>query len=357
VNPYLAVAVLVFTVSLMLALPLVPAMVELRRRSDARPLNVDQQNAGEIRHFAHGFRAHIKELEPTILRCVGEGINTTCTLSDGEEYVVLGRVDEPLLIALRERDAIHPVVIAAGVDVIVPPEGTFSRDIYAGGDFTGGEKNNYRAIFCDREVHLGAASRVMRWAHAIGKFTAEAGCLLYGRTSSDSVLRLHPDCIFLRLNAPRIEFGPAAISADENSHSHTPANLAPRKPSRFLHDGDFEVPAGQVLYTDIIIRGKLRICSGARICGSVKSIEEMVIEDGVAVEGSLISAQKMRIGSRCAIHGPVVAERELAIASGARFGTLEHPTTVTSPEIEVAEGVVVFGTLWARDRGLVVASQ
>jgi cytoskeletal protein CcmA (bactofilin family) len=354
VNPYLAVAALVFTVSLMLVLPLVPAMAELGRRSDARPLNVDQQNAGEIRHFAHGFRAHIKALEPTILRCVGDGTNTSCTLSDGEEYVVLGRVDEPLLIALRERDAIHPVVIAAGVDLVVPPQGTFSKDLYAAGHLTGGEKNNYRTIFCDREVHLGAASRVMRWAHAIGQFTAEAGCRLYGRISSDSILRLHPNCTFLRLNAPRIEFGPAATGAEENSHSSSPAK---RKPGRFLHDGDFEVLAGQVITSDLIIRGKLRICSGSRICGSVKSIEDMVIEDGVAVEGSLISARKMRIGPGCAIHGPVVAEHELAIAAGTRFGTLEHPTTVTSPEIEVEEGVVVFGTLWARERGRVVASQ
>ena len=353
-NPYLAVAALVFTVSLMLTLPLVPALVELRRRSDARPLNVDQQNAGEIRHFANGFRAYIKGLEPTILRCAAVGANITSTLADGEEYVVLGRVDEALLRALQQRDAIHPVVVASAVDLIVPPDGTFSKDIYAGGQFTGGEKNKYRAIFCDQELHLGAASGVMRWAHAVRKFTAGVGCRLYGRISSDSLIHLHPDCTFFRLNAPRIEIGPVAINPDRTPHSSTPAN-APRKSGRFLHDGDFEVPAGQVLSTDIIIRGRLRICSGARICGSVKSTEDMVIEDGVSVEGSLISARKMRIGPHCTIHGPVVAERELAIATGARCGTLEHPTTVSAPRIDVEEGVVVFGTLWAREWGQVVA--
>ena len=65
----------------------------------------------------------------------------------------------------------------------------------------------------------------------------------------------------------------------------------------------------------------------------------------------------MRIGPRCAIHGPVIAERELAIAAGTRCGTLKHPTTVSAPHIEVEEGVVVFGTLWARERGQVVANQ
>ena len=89
----------------------------------------------------------------------------------------------------------------------------------------------------------------------------------------------------------------------------------------------------------------------------MKSTNDMVLEGGVLVEGSLISARKMSIGPHCAIHGPVVAERELAIAAGARCGTLEHPTTVSAPNIDVKEGVVVFGTLWARERGQVVIDQ
>jgi cytoskeletal protein CcmA (bactofilin family) len=357
VNPYLAVAALVFVVSLMFMLPLVPALVELRRKSDALPLNVIQQHAGEIRHFANSFRTYIKGLEPIMQRCVASGTTDTGTLPDGEEYVVLGRVDEPLMLALQQRDAVRPVVIAAGVDLIVPAESTFSRDIYSGGQLEGGDKNSYRAILGEQDVRLGGASRVLRWVHAAGEFTAGLGCKLYGRVSSDSLIRLHSDCSFLRLNAPRIEIGKADTNGDaEPPNSSVPADPVLGTSQRFLHDGDFEVPAGQVINRDIVIRGKLRIRTGARIWGSVKSEKDMVLEDGVSVEGSLISASKMRIGPHCAIHGPVIAERELAIAPGTRCGTLEHPTTVSAPQIEVEEGVVVFGTLWARERGRVVVN-
>jgi len=355
-NPYLAVAALVFVVSLMFMLPLVPALVELRRKSDALPLNVIQQNAGEIRHFANSFRTYIRGLEPIIQRCVASGTTDTGTLPDGEEYVVLGRADEPLMLALQQRDAVRPVLIAAGVDLMVPAEGTFSKDIYTGGQFDGGDKNNYRAILGEQNVHLGGASRVMRWVHAVGEFTADLGCGLYGRVSSDSLIRLHAHCSFLRLNAPRIEIGHASSDGDaEPPYSSVPAGAETSR--RFLHDGNFEVQAGQIISSNIVIRGKLRLRSGARVCGSVKSEQDMVLEDGVSVEGSLISATKMRIGPRCAIHGPVIAERELAIATGTRCGTLEHPTTVSAPQIEVEQGVVVFGTLWARERGQVVVNQ
>ena len=353
-NPYLSVGGLLFLVSLMVALPLIPTFVELRRKSDALPLDVIQQYAGEIRHFANSFRAYIKGLEPTIERCVASGTTATGTLSDGEDFVVLGRSEESVVLALRQQDAVHPVVMVAGADLITPAEATFSKDIYVGGKFKGGENNTYRAILGEKDVHLGASSRVMRWAHAAGELTVDLGCRLQGRISSDSLIRLDADCSFVRLNAPRIEIRNAPSSTVLNLP--IPVNANREAPERFFHNGDFEVHASQVITSDMVVRGKLRIRSGARICGSVKSDQDMVLEDGVSVEGSLISARSLRIGPRCAIHGPVIAESELAIAAGAQCGTQEHPTTVSAPRIEVEEGVVVFGTLWAREQGLVVVN-
>ena len=260
-NPYLAVAALFLMVSLMFMLPLVPAIVELRRKSDAQPLKVVQQNAGEIRHFANSFRDYIKGIEPTIQRCVTDGTTATGTLANGEEYVVLGRADEPLLRALEQRDALHPVVITAGVDLTMPADATFSKEIYAGLEFSGGEKNNYRAILGQNTVHLGAASQVTRWVHAVGEFTAERGCRLYGRISSDSLIRLRTDCIFLRLNAPRIEIGNTVANEDAAS-SLVPASANSAPSQRFFHEGDFNVQPGEIIRGNIVIRGNLRYWCG-----------------------------------------------------------------------------------------------
>jgi cytoskeletal protein CcmA (bactofilin family) len=358
VNPYVAVAALIFVVGLMFMLPLVPALVELRRKSDALPLSVVQQNAGEIRHFADSFRSYIKSLEPILQRCVDTGTTDTGVLSDGEEYVVMGRVDEAQVRLLEKEDPVHPVLIVAGVDLVVPPEATLSKEIYARGQFSGGAKSSYRAILGERNIRLGEASRVLRWVHAVGEFTADVGCKLYGRISSDLLIRLQGDCSFLRMNAPRIEIGDGASPTVPAPHeSSVPSVARPGTLPRLLQDGDFEILGGQVIRSNIVIRGNLRIHSGARVCGSVKSVENMVIEDGVSIEGSLISARKMRIGPNCAIHGPVIAERELVIATGTRCGTEQYPTTVSAPRIEFEEGVVVFGTVWARESGQVVAIQ
>ena len=355
-NSYFAITALVFAISLMLMLPVLPAFLELKRKSDALPLSVIQQHAGEIRHFANSFRTYMQKLEPLLQQCAADGTTDTGQFGDGEEYVVLGRADEPLMLALQQRDALRPVVIASGVDLAIPDGGTFSKEIFATAEFIGGEKNRYRAILGEKNVWLGGASQVMRWVHAAGEFTAGPGSRLHGRVSSDLLIRLQHNCQFARLNAPRIETGLATHPADPiPADSICPANQYSVSTERLLHDGDFEVQPGEVVSRNIVVRGRLRIRAGARIRGSVKSELAMVLENGVSVEGSLISATQMQVGPNCAIHGPVIAEREISIATGTRCGTLDHPTTVSAPRVRVEEGVTVFGTLWAREGGEVVA--
>ena len=356
-NSSLAVAALILFVSSMLVLPLIPAFLELRLKSDASPLKVVQQHAGEIRHFANSFRTYIQVLEPTLQQCVASGATASGMLPDGVEYLALGQCDDSQTLPIQQPGAICPVTIAAGSDLVVPPETTFLRDVYAGGRFRGGDNNSYRAILGEKDVHLGRSSRVTRWVHAVGEFSAEHDCKLSGRISSDSCIRLQGACNFLRLNAPQIETG--HVMPGENStrpHSEDNANAGSGTVQRFLYDGDFEVHANEVVTGNIVARGKLHIGSGASIRGSVKSVSDMVLGAGVSVQGSLISGEQMLVGPDCAVNGPIIAERVLHISAGTRCGSFQHPTTVSAPRIEVEEGVVVFGTLWAREHGEVVAS-
>jgi len=354
VNSYLAVTALVAVVGFMLVLPLVPSWTELQRKTDAMPLSVVQQNAGEIRHFASSFRTYIQGLDPTLRHCADSRTTASGRLADGTEYFAIGRADE-IPVFLLERNAPCHFVIAAAADLAVPAQVTFSNDVYTRGRFLGGEKNNYRAILCEGNLHLGPSSCVQRWVHAVGELNADAGCKLYGRASSDSVLRLRRDCAFLRLNAPRIEIGPIEDSGTVQPDSNPLASMDSVVPQRFLYPGDFVIEAGQIIRGNLVVRGRLRMGRGVHVHGSVKSGKEMILEDGVRVEGSLVSATTLHIGSDCSIHGPIIAERGMFIQAGTHCGNSHLETTVSAPRIEVEEGVVIFGTLWARDSGEVVA--
>jgi hypothetical protein len=55
-SPAFATLLLVLLAGVLLTIPLLPAIIELRLKRDAQPLDVIQQYGGDIRHFAYGFR-------------------------------------------------------------------------------------------------------------------------------------------------------------------------------------------------------------------------------------------------------------------------------------------------------------
>jgi predicted acyltransferase (DUF342 family) len=346
-----AVLALIALTGVLLVLPLLPLVIEVCRSSDVRPLNVIQQHAGEVGYFANSFRSYINAIRPELDRCAETGATAKGRMPDGAEYLVLGRGEDALMLPLRRPDGSCPVFLASSTTLLLPPNLSFARDIYANGRFIGAVNNSYRAVLAEQEVHLAAGSRVMRWIHAGGEFIADPLCQLFGRVTSDRSIRLSHRSRFVRLNAPRIEIGPPPPAKSAASPLERTVNLPPQ---RFLHHGDFSIPAGEIFRGDLVVRGRLSIGKGARVYGSVKCEKDMLIEAGAAVAGSVITERRMRIGSNCNLHGPVIAERSLFIAKGTSCGTAAEPTTVSAPEIAVENGVIVFGTLWAREDGKVL---
>ena len=352
-NSYLALAILILFAGVLITLPLAPAFAEFHRKSDALPLSVVQKHAGQIRYFADGFRNYIKAIEPILDQCRTSGAVATGTMPDGVEYLVLGRGEEALVLLPKPENDVCLVLIAAAADLSLPSQTIFSKDIYACGRITGGTNNQYRAILGESDIHLASSSTVMRWVHAAGEVSADAGCGLYGRISSDRGVRLSVRCSFLRLNAPRIELGHAKAGVPAMAVPipiKTSAGTTPRR----LHHGNLELRPGEIVHGNLIVRGRLRVGAGARIYGSVKCEKDLFLESDVTIAGSVITTSQMHIGPNCFLHGPVIAEHALFVESGTQCGTWNHPTTVSAPHIEAEEGVLIFGTLWAREQGLVV---
>jgi hypothetical protein len=352
-NGYFSALGLLVLTGILVVIPVIPAIAELYRKTDAQPLLVIQQHGGNIRHFSEGFRAYIKDLAPLLDQCRDSKTTARGRLKDNAEYFVLGASSLPFFPDVPKENGDCAAVIIGCSTLKTPPFTSFSKEIYSQGRFTGGEHSLYRAILGEQEVLLGAHSSVSRWAHSIGSFSANQGCDLHGRISSDSIIRLASKCSFVRLNAPRIELGIVQIESPHFPTPHARISPQPCVPRRYLYDEDFEIQPGQIFDGNIVTRGRLVARKGSQIFGSIKSNKQMVLEDEVLVTGSVISSDRVHIGVECNLQGPVIAERSLYIDSGVRLGSPERQTTVSSLEIIAQENVVIFGTLWARERGQV----
>jgi hypothetical protein len=350
-TPALATVLLVLLAGIVFVVPLLPALIELRLKRDAHPLNVIQQYAGEIRHFSYGFRVYIEALLEPLQKCVVSRTSLKGAMPDGDEYLLLGHSSVGLLSSSGKKIPNCSSIVAAGVDMVFPDGITFTKEVYAANKLVSGQKNVFRALLGENDIHLGRASTIIRWAHAVGALRAEPDCDLHGRISSDLEIQLESGCAFQRLNAPCIALGYSKVEVPDDVAETGEISLPI---GRRLVDEDLEIKAGEVVTTNIVTRGRLHIHTGARVLGSVKSNQHMTLDANVSVKGSLISASTMHIGPDCRIAGPVIAEHGMAIETGTRCGSIGTPTTVTAPTIEIAAGVMVFGTVWARTEGCVV---
>lgn len=349
-------ALLVLAESALFVLPLLPAFDELRRKRDAKPLEVIQKHAGDIAYFARVFRNYIAPVQERLRQCAESRTTGWGRLKNGEEYVLLGDDRRPFSSAANLQGSGCHWLIAAGINLALPNGVNFAKEIYSAKSLMGGERNRFRAILCDQDVHLRKDSETMRWAHADGQLRADAGCRLYGRTSSGSEILLAPPCLFQRMHAPRIVMGSArpktceaadAIRLEKTGEHKTPL-------TRRLAEGNVEIGSGEVVTENLVARGTLRLRAGSQVLGSVKGYRSVVLDERVHVRGSLISSGELHIGTECRVGGPILAEHQVQIASGTICGAPHFPTTVSSPVVQAMEGTVFFGTVWARERGEVV---
>ena len=343
------------------SLPLLPTMIEIRQRTEARPLAVDRENDGEVRHFARRFKAYLESnfRRPTLRECVEQGVGLEGRFEDGTLYRVVGRTDDYFSQPARGPQSVTGIIVFSG-PAGVPDGFEFVHGIYAADNFECGRKTLIRSLYGVRDVRLAERCVVLRWLHAENELVVGEGSSLYGRASAEAWMRLGAHVEFERLHARRIIFEGGSAPLPSNVLSWIPLPPAQVRTTRMAEncysvDDDLEVPPQTVIRGDFVVRGAVRIGRQARIEGSIKSHQDMRMADGVLIEGSVISGGDLEIGGDCRIRGPVVASRTLRIRSGCEIGLPTYATSTIAPSIFVEPGVLVFGTVWARNHGRVGA--
>ena len=183
----------------------------------------------------------------------------------------------------------------------------------------------------------------------------DEGSTMVRQATAKDYIRVNLNCTFQYLHAPQIVFG--SIDGNRAARNHCAETLDNRfAVSRSLVRGDFEIQKGMRFHGDVVATGKISVCSGATVAGSLKAHKDVVVEEGVAVLGSVISLGVIRIGAAARINGPAVAGRKIFIADGAVVGRVNGLTTVTAPHIQIESGCEVQGTVAATIRGEVVST-
>lgn len=349
-------------------LPVVPALRELWRPTDAEPLDAVGHDAGDLTVFADGFREYMARVLPP--PPAGDAPLPAGVLADGTPFVQLADDLAPLA-AARRADGTVPCVVVTTRPVALGGGDTYLLECHAHDTLYGGEGNTYRALLGERDVTLGAGSVVLRWVHAAGDLRLGAECVMYGRASSGGRLTMGPGVSFRRVRAECVAARPrqesnggmaeaAAAPLPEPPHLPPVVQATVRLPATARRErgytrvaGDLVVPPGGALLGAFVITGRLDLGDGARIGGHVKVHGDCVLGDDAVIDGALVSRRSIVLGARAHVRGPVVAERDVSLGEGSWVGSPATPASVAGDVVTLRHGAQVYGAVSARSEGRV----
>lgn len=290
---WLAVTVLVFS------LPLLPGLLELKLRRDARPLGIDGEDDGETDYRVKVLAPRLPELA-SLPQAAGWLRGGRYEVPDGTQLEAV-RVREPLRLGSGAR---AEILISEGA------------------------------------LALAADSQVVHLAHA-DSIVCEGPARLTGRASAEKLVVLAPGSQVFRLAAPCLVTAPLAQAPLEPPAA--PATHLAGAPQR--HDDGLVLEPGTRLEGSVIVTGRLHLKAGATLAGHVKVHGDAQLDEGACIEGALFTTGNIACRGANRLQGPISAVRRVELGAGCRAGSAAIPCSVSGWEVVLGPDVAVFGSI------------
>ena len=329
----------------LLTLPFVPAVSEWLYPTDALALPISANYTADIDHFAKRLRADVAAK-------LGQGAATGYEDFD----FVASPVD-----SMDWSKASKRLISRSSVAVTTPVRTT--QTLYVQGDILAGAGSTFNALYATGDVHLGSESELHDWAHADGVLRLGQNSIAVRRVSAGVAIELGNESWFERLHAPLVHFGsgvghkPAPDEVNQKSASYADLdNAVEQTPSLFLIRGDCALQPGSIYHGSLVVTGFLTIGAGTTVMGDIKAREGLSIGPKAWVQGAVTCEKRIYVFNGGRVFGPLISETDILIGADAVIGLPDAQTTVSGANIIVENGVVVHGTLWAHEIGLVKAA-
>ncbi|MDP2032469.1 MAG: polymer-forming cytoskeletal protein [Polaromonas sp.] len=343
---YITYAAFALVCLLLLTLPFVPAFREWLRPTDFAALPISANYTTDIDHFARRLHA-----------------DASARLGLGEPtgYEDFDFVGDPASAAgtdLDWRKAEKRLIARSSITSTSPVRSV--QPVYVQGSLQGGAESAFAALYATGDISLGEHSSVDDWAHADGVLRMGQRSVALRRVSAGNAIELGNDTWFERLHAPALRFGsrvshvvpPAGAEQTPASYADLPGAVQ-QTPLLYLIRGDCALPPARIYRGSLVVTGFLTIGAATSIVGDIKAREGVSIGHRASVQGAVTCEKRVYVYRDAQTWGPVVSESDILIGANALVGLPDAPTTVTARNIIVEDGVVVHGTLWAREIGMV----
>lgn len=325
---------------ILLFIPFIPGILELRRPRDAAPLFIDMEYTKDPRYFGKSFKSAIKKYVPSD------------SLQTGLRNIALSQKEEILVSSSRTVPAgekVNYILCIAG-DLISEEKAYFHKEIYATGNVVLGSNNVVKALASDGKILLHRHTTVLRWADAEEAVEVSEGCNLGISLSCAGEIRIAHGCTFQRL------YGfPIITYSTDGEHEGKYPDLDSMASGRWNGEKDVSaVPQSARIVKDLIVKNNLRIAKNCIITGNIKSYRELVIEAGVTVNGNIFSEEDITIEEHAVVDGNIFCQGRVIIRGNAQIGrTGKMKSVIGKSSVILGRNVRVYGYIQTEGSGLV----
>lgn len=331
--------------AVVIGLPMLPALLEWARPSDAEPLHIDRHDALDPPYLATAFAA---QLAKAVL-CQRQRLGPY-DLALAAPFPETWSLDAREARKGRTRRAWH-----GQSDLVAPSGMRFLAPLATQGKLKTAVDATYHSLWAGDLLILSTASTVLRWAHG-HTVLAQDGCQLMGRITASKRLIVSGECDFTLLYAPAVQFGELGSTvqvAPVRCWPSLPPTVRPdASANRAICSEALTIEAYRSWSLDLVGRADIVLGEGCEAAGSIKAHGHLSLGDRCQIKGNLVAAKTLILGDSCSVHGSIVAEHKIVLGPGCIVGSPQCPATVSAPYIEVADGVVVHGTVWAGVSGI-----
>ena len=331
-------------------IPMLPALIEWARPTDAEPLHIDRHDALDPPYLATSFATKLADAILNKRRRLGPYELALAAANPGGWSFNAKECRQAR--SSRAWHGLGEVTAPAGVRFLAP--------VAAKGALSTASDATYHSLWAGAHLTLAPNITLLRWAHGDTVFVDER-CQLKGRVTASRRISISGECSFALLHAPVIEFGEPTQQQARGHFIHQfglPPTVQPDSTgTRSVCNQALTVGAQRSWSGDLVCRDDLVLGNQCEANGSIKSHGDMTLGDGCSIKGNLVAGKALVLGAGCAVSGAVIAEESVVLGPGCTVGSPASPATVSAPQIEVADGVVVYGTLWAGKAGVVMGPE
>jgi hypothetical protein len=312
--------------ALVLALPAIPSMFEVRKPKDDGRLHITEQYVRDPRWFGQSFR---NKLAAFVEEAHGNRYGRAALQMRTEEDV---RWAPDLQIPPDER--LRGIGVGERVTV---GHGAGIRDAYALEHLDVEYGVVARTLTSNRTLHIGSGVQVLRWVDADGDIDVDTGADLGLSTSGGARVTLGHLVHFERV------WGAPVASRTE---MHAPFELSAKKKVTIVDD-KFVIDGKSV-----IVYGAARVASGTTVPVHLKVHGDIEIEAGVEIVGNVIARGDVTIASGARIGGHIFCEGDVRLGPATRIARPGISKTVyATGQVLLADDVEVFGWVVSENGG------